>query len=613
MLLTLIVTTVLLTLALIGFTFSKPEHKSYQLSLGVILIGGLLIYSYIYHQTESNALLVPLQAAWAVVKMFTGGQEYSRALQTELFQNPLMQLVFWLVHAFALYITASATVKLLGQSLIRQFKLFTERKKPVSLIFGLNQDSLSLAKQLEKDGTVVYFDKVSSEFSDKLKGDKTKSVIIGEVSESVLNKHYITPNRQKISAYALSEDYDANLAFASSLKKLKEHVHLTLMGDEEDYLREPAFNDFASVYVTNPLVLSARQLIQQSPPYKAMTFTDGRATTDFYLLQIGFGHIGQEVMKQIYMNAQFVGSQFRADIFAPDVETNTGRIKATTTFMADDCIHLHSSKGESSEFYDFLADAQSSSVNYIVIATGDSERNREFARHLRHQFGKVPIHIVQTDGVYKGAKFYPNFDKNLLDSAKLDEKAKLLNYEYYKWDKKYKENPSNKDAIWTSTNYLSRMSSRASADFSSALLKASGYEMDDTWKETVTADENLCTMLGQMEHLRWNAFYKTMGYQAMSEKTIRQKALGVNLDLLPERAAAKDKTKQKVFIDEITKDAMSRQHACLIDWEELPGLDDLVEELCFNYLGKFDGKTSYQDMDEGFVNMVPILHEKKED
>lgn len=55
-----------------------------------------------------------------------------------------------------------------------------------AMIFGLNQNSLDFAKKLEKEGTVIYFDKSSSDFSDKLKSDKTKSVIIGEVYDTVL-------------------------------------------------------------------------------------------------------------------------------------------------------------------------------------------------------------------------------------------------------------------------------------------------------------------------------------------------------------------------------------------------------------------------------------------
>lgn len=629
----ILATAVLLLLTLWLFTTSKAGNKFYVISLAVILIGGTLIYGYVYRQTEANPFLVPLKAVLAILGMFVGRDNYSEALKTDLFQHQAWQVAFWVVHAFAIYITASATAKLLGEVFKKQFNFIRKRRQSVAIIFGLNRESLAFGKTLEKNETVVYLDRESTEFSDKLLNDKSKHSQVNELGkanyEKLFKKFKLDAKRSKISIYALSDDYEANRKFAllvrdlvadaeqkkmlrdafydwfnqeKDYKQLKPKLYLTVFGEEEFYIQDKALNDFAGLYITNPFVLSGRQLIQQSPPYQIVNFERGQVTDGFHLLQIGFGHIGQEVFKQIYMNAHFGSHRFKADIFAPDVTSNTGRIKLMTNMIDETSVVLHACKGESDDFYQFI-DKHRLGKKYIVIATGDAERNREFARQVQPFFPDSPIHIVETTGVtVYGDKTYSNFTTDLLFSANLDHRAKKLNYAYY-----HEEN-NDEQAQWLETSYFHRMSSRASADFSGALIKASGtFEVRDgqlefpvDWLESIQKNSHLYESLGRLEHERWNAFHRAMGFVTMSESVIRQ------------RAQDSKETNQKKFIKEITQDMSSRQHACLIDWEDLPWLDDLVEELCQQYLGKVEHRETYQEIDKGFVAMVPELQEIKE-
>ena len=71
-------------------------------------------------------------------------------------------------------------------------------------------------------------------------------------------------------------------------------------------------------------------------------------------------------------------------------------------------------------------------------------------------------------------------------------------------------------------------------------------------------------VLGEMEHLRWNAFHFVMGYSPMSSAE------------LDERADTYRKHIEKGLPGiRLFKDSENRTHACLIPWDEL---DDLSEK-----------------------------------
>ena len=68
-------------------------------------------------------------------------------------------------------------------------------------------------------------------------------------------------------------------------------------------------------------------------------------------------------------------------------------------------------------------------------------------------------------------------------------------------------------------------------------------------------------VLGETEHLRWNAFHFVMGYSPMSTEEF------------DERAETYRKRVEKGLPGiRLSKDAVNRTHACLIPWDELDSL-----------------------------------------
>ena len=72
---------------------------------------------------------------------------------------------------------------------------------------------------------------------------------------------------------------------------------------------------FGAVTVVQEACLAARTLIRQFPPCNYMNFDEnGRASGDFEAMVIGFGQVGQNVLRHLVMNGQFEGSHFRAAV-----------------------------------------------------------------------------------------------------------------------------------------------------------------------------------------------------------------------------------------------------------------------------------------------------------
>lgn len=111
-------------------------------------------------------------------------------------------------------------------------------------------------------------------------------------------------------------------------------------------------------------------------------------------------------------------------------------------------------------------------------------------------------------------------------------------------------------------NYFDRSSNRAAADFIPAILRAAGTTVEDVIEKDWSPDSQLLENLGITEHLRWCAFHHCMGFSTMTEEEFDQRAA-----IFREEVARHGSSKFR-----ISKNMISRTHACLIPWEEL---DDL--------------------------------------
>ena len=119
------------------------------------------------------------------------------------------------------------------------------------------------------------------------------------------------------------------------------------------------------------------------------------------------------------------------------------------------------------------------------------------------------------------------------------------------------------EKLWHETDYFSRESCRASADFIPAMLEMAHITEDEA-KDSEIFEAKLHTSgllenLAIAEHLRWNAFHYAMGFIPMSFEEVTNR---YNQGIKP-----------------FQKDMSQLKHACLVGWDELDDLSELINGL----------------------------------
>ena len=169
------------------------------------------------------------------------------------------------------------------------------------------------------------------------------------------------------------------------------------------------------------------------------------------------------------------------------------------------------------------------------------------------------------------------YSGDLLLRGRLDRMAKAINLSYVEGAR----TAMDADAAWNLLDYFSRESSRASADFIPAMLHIAGISMEEARDESILSAKipkgsPLLEVLGQTEHLRWNAYHFAMGYSKMTIDEVRQRA--------------------EEGITPYQKDVANRRHACLIGWDELDELSAVMSQITGKEIDykEYDLKNIYQ-------------------
>ena len=569
-----------LFLAMVLNLAMKPKYSARLTTacMVVALIGGLAIYGAGYAQSTESLALTMIRTPLAVTRMFVGVNDLSAVDGTTFVRGQGGLVFFWLIHLLAFYSMASAAMITIGAEALRSLRLLLSRRGELTLIYGINDRSIDLGQEcLEQSGGAVIL--VAEDVADAKITEMNNlgmSVLSGTAADRVLRALRI--GNRKLSVFALEEQDDSNLVFALKLKDAlerfgaaPENTRLTLPGEEEIITSmlqvSPEQYGFGYVQVFDTPTLAARALLRTGPPWDFVSFgPDGRAQEDFECAIVGFGRLGQAVLKQLVMNGQYVGSSFHATVFALDYEAESG-------YLFHDCpgllnhydIKCISADGRSAAFYSYLTE-HLATLKMIAVCTGSDTVNQEIANELmlflkrrraericvvrcgkkalRYQ-ASVASPIVET-GVYTLAS---------LSAERADREAILLNAVYDDSDRSNWEK-------WVACDSFSKMSSRASADFAPALIKASGAKEEEILAGNWQPDEAMQQVLGEMEHLRWCAFHYAMGYLPMGKE--RWEA----------RAAEFTRCREQDIPCRIrlSKDAEERLHACLIPWDSLDEL-----------------------------------------
>lgn len=606
------ITVALASLLLAGLILAvaKPDiaKRITVVFLVIAALGGIFFYGYGYLTVCDNPLLALLRVVPALCGMFLGDDCCGDIEDTPLMQNGWMLTLFWIIHCYAIYTTVSAVVTAVGTTAVRKLRLRLSKRDRLHLVYGVNENTLFMGKSLSacKQKALVFIgEEDHKERVSALGGSLRSDSHAGEADEAFLRSIGANKKRE-LTLYALREDPAENLQYARTLLGslqardiAPEQTRLVIRAKEESAVNRLQVNpgQYGYGYVTavDEVQLAARLLTRNYPPCRTLSFDpEAKAAEDFEALIIGFGQVGQAVLKSLVMSGQFEGSTFRAAVFAPDCQDVDGRISSQFGDMFRNYdITLNPWDARSRQLYQHLRD-RGSKLKYGVICTGSESLNQELAEDIASYCKRLhivlPLYLCSRRGVSACdpdgvvTESHSLYQPELLSNHTLDRMAMLLNHSY--------QGPTRETPLqtWMRCDYFSRQSCRAAADFTEAMLCAAGKTAEEVKEKGWLLTDKQLENLSKTEHLRWCAFHYCMGFRTMDDATFAQRG----------EIYRKQLTETGKATIRIGKDMQELLHACLVPWEELDTLSEKEE----TYTGK---RVDYKAMDTDNVLAIPQL------
>ncbi len=602
---------------------AKRKHSNYSslfwgVSAIISGIGGFIIYGCAFSELVESTPLAIIYTLLATLKMYLVNDEYSAIASSTIMQYNYMVVVFWIIHILALYTTANAMLTALGAPILKVIKEKTGcLRKKIVLIYGISSETITYSKLIskERNTSIVFIDDSADEILLKSIIDSGNLYYINDAankSEIPFLKSIGVSKNKQIIVYALGKNETENYIYAMQLKdSFKEmfipaqNTSLTLLANIEMPYGNTlqAFGNtygYGSVMMIDRAYITAHTLVINYPPCDYIQFdTESAKAKDgesFTAIIIGFGKIGQAILKELVKNGQFENAKFKAVIFDPNYKQKFGFFYKTCESMIDRYdISFYDYSGQSKEFYQFLEE-NISDVDYITLCTGFSKINNELAIEIQTMLNRLNSNAAVFQCAYNGIihqykECNDNFDYQLkpvftidnLDVRHADQRAIHLNHIYH--------NGISAIEDWKKAGFVERMSCRASADFSPAFLRMTGLSEEDVVKSNKWDElsEEQIENLSRTEHLRWCAFHYSIGYSQMTNE---------EFELRIQQYCDEKRQNGRSNI-RIQKDADRQKHICLTDWDNLDALSVEYRQITG------DAEKDYKKDDTNNVLMFP--------
>ena len=616
------ITVVLLSIAIFAaLVINMALKPSYSAKLTAILIllsacGGSVIYGLGYTYVTKDIALSLIRTPFSVIGMYLGKNDLSAISGAPVVSTSAGIICFWALHLFAFYSIASAAMITVGAEGLRRLRLFLALNGDLTMIYGINEESLEVGRECLADGkkAIVYITDNDLPAQTKEINELGMAVLTGSAAarsgRQALSSLKVR-SRKRIEVFALNGDGNENMSYATALMKGLEQMEvdprktsITLPGTEEILTEMLQVSEdrygFGFVNVFDSTELAARAMIRLCPPWDFLSFDkDGRAAEDFDCIVVGFGKCGQAALRYLVMNGQFAGSSFHAAVFSTDIDRQSGYLFADCPELQNEYdIDFFGDDARSRGFYTYLQN-RIGSVKYIAVCTGNDEMNAEISDALMLFLKRVRSeHICVVQCTRNGVRYQESVGSplmakkvrsmDMLSADRIDRDAILINSAYDDSDRTDWEK-------WVACDSFGKMSSRASASFIPALVKASGYTEQEITEEKWEPDGKLLDVLGETEHMRWCAFHFANGYRKMSEEELSRN--------IENYIRCREKG---LPLPRITKNSEQRTHACLIPYDRLDALSERENAVT----GK---NTDYRQLDINNVMMIPRILKAQKD
>ena len=582
---------------IVWFTMDTKHVRKWTVIAFLIAIGGgLFIYGTIdAEQFRDMPLIAVLRIVVHVGKMFGNAGDGSHDSFVKIVgPNVFASAFYWMVHFFAYYSVVSALVLSIGKDIIKAFRTWLLRFRDIELIYGINDDTIKLAETLGKRRHIslvlVGKGKVSDSFINRTGALVYDDLDALEPYAAFLQRMSVKSGTGRIRVSALSDDEEANYNYAvRMIRCLKEagvepvnadlvmFARAVMVGNDLQALGD--HYGYGSVKVYERSELAARLLMRKYPISDVITFDDkAKACKDVDVLMVGFGKIGQEVLRKVVAAGQFEGSNFHVQIFDPEYEKRNGFFCSRYPGIIDSYdIRFEAVDGRSCRFADYVK-RKAGHLSLITVCVGNEEVGREITYGiidiLASQGMDTPVYQCYGDKIIRNHVKDENvttsvFDSEIIYGTSLDALAKEINHFYY--------GEGSAEEQWKTCDYFSRMSCCASADYLQGLMRRLG--LSKASPDVITGE--LMENLAKSEHLRWNAFHYSMGYQSMSAEERERRV----------ELYKKDNSVR------ILKDVEHKIHGCLVTWDELDALSDFENAITGKNL-------DYKQMDRENVKAV---------
>ena len=616
------VTVVILSIAIFtALVINMAVKPSYSARLTAVLMmisacGGSVIYGLGYTYVTQDIALSLIRTPFSVIGMYLGKNDLSAISGAPVVSTSAGIVCFWALHLFAFYSIASAAMITVGAEGLRRLRLFLALNGDLTMIYGINEESLEVGRECLADGkkAIVYITDNDLPAQTKEINELGMAVLTGSAAarsgRQALSSLKVR-SRKRIEVFALNGDGNENMSYATALMKGLEQMEvdprktsITLPGTEEILTEMLQVSEdrygFGFVNVFDSTELAARAMIRLCPPWDFLSFDkDGRAAEDFDCIVVGFGKCGQAALRYLVMNGQFAGSSFHAAVFSTDIDRQSGYLFADFPELQNEYdIDFFGDDARSRGFYTYLQN-RIGSVKYIAVCTGNDEMNAEISDALMLFLKRVRSeHICVVQCTRNGVRYQESVGSplmakkvrsmDMLSADRIDRDAILINSAYDDSDRTDWEK-------WVACDSFGKMSSRASASFIPALVKASGYTEQEITEEKWEPDGKLLDVLGETEHMRWCAFHFANGYRKMSEEELSRN--------IENYIRCREKG---LPLPRITKNSEQRTHACLIPYDRLDALSERENAVT----GK---NTDYRQLDINNVMMIPRILKAQKD
>jgi len=588
--------------------------------LPITLIGGGLVYFIGYQAEENHSIIGNLfQAIFSTCRLFILGNDLVE-ISPEIKESYSFHLWFSVFAASAVFTFASLVLHLFAKDFLVRRNIKKTKPKVNHFFFGMNQASFSLSKDLlkNKNGLVVFVKDVYEEDYHSfypniiengayvIKRESIWESIHLEKEEGIAhiyskkkNHHKTADEDEKLFChlkvledkikeaethlYFLTEDEDWNIITAHQLIQelqelpIKNMVRIHVSTNTESAFRqffEWSRMDSNGIHISlhNHATIIARELIYNHNPIDSIDINTDKAiaNSDFNALILGFGQIGNEILRKLIEHGQFVGSEFHATVLDKCMSTLKGRFEylypgAVSNY---DLNFIQAEVGHS-DFYTVIKN-KINSLNYIVIALGDDKLNMQTAmdilkmdRKNNHNF-KILVQISNNN-------YYKNLPEQNLnniiifgrDNEIYTEKVIVQGELEYKGRKIHEvySRQFNLTKTFDDLDLFKQLSNISSAEHLNTKLKLVGlteekvklFPNKKAFLDSLTNTQKYNLSYG--EHLRWNAFHFSNGWSTLDAKN------------LPDNPDYSDRQNEQTC-----------QHVCLVDWNSLIQLSKILNE-----------------------------------